>query len=70
MRAIYELDDTKEIDALILAEKQDDSTVHKHVAKASTTPRVIPTALLLAAPTLQGGRAPSVFEVINILSNV
>lgn len=69
LRAIYELDDTKEIDALILTEEQDDSTVHKHVAKASTTPRVIPTALLLAAPTKQGGRAPSVLEVINILSN-
>jgi hypothetical protein len=49
LRAVYGADDAAAVDALVAAEAADAEAVLAHVARAATTPAVIPTAALLAA---------------------
>ena len=63
LRTVYNTDEAKDIDALLSAEEKDANMVHQHVARASITPLVIPTALLLAAPKIPGLRDARVSDV-------
>lgn len=68
LRSIYNVDKSTDIDALVAAEEKDANMVHQHVARAAITPRVIPSALLLAAPKPQGLRATLVSDVRKALA--
>jgi len=68
LRSVYNIDESTDIDALVAAEEKDANMVHQHVARAAIIPRVIPSALLLAAPKPQGLRATLVSDVRKALA--